>query len=61
MHLIKTVTKIRQNNLYRTVLGQLNINLITNKSYFLTFQIKDNLDILQVSRTKLGNSFPSAQ
>ena len=44
---------IRHNNLNRSVLGQLNINLKNSNS--------NNLDVLLISETKLHDTFPTAQ
>ena len=51
---------IRQNNLNRTI-GQLNINAIRNKFSFLASQTGNNLDVLLISETKFGDTFPTAQ
>ena len=52
---------IRQNNINRPILGQLNINSIRNKFSFLASQIGNNLDVLLISETKLDDTFPTAQ
>ena len=52
---------IRQNNLNRPILGQLNINSIRNKFSFLASQIGNNLDALLISETKLDGTSPTAQ
>ena len=53
---------IRQNNLDRPILHQLNIHSIRNKfSFFFVSQIGNNLDILLISETKLDDKFPTAQ
>ena len=56
-----SLKELRQTNLNRPIIAQLNINSIRNKSEFLEKVICDNLDILLMSETKLGDSFPSAQ
>ena len=48
---------IRQKNLYSPIIGQLNINSIRNKFSFLDELVKDYLDILLISETKLDDSF----
>ena len=45
----------------RPIIAQLNINSIRNKFYFLETEVCANLCILLISKTKLGDSFPSAQ
>ena len=52
---------IRQNNINRPILGQLNINSIRNKFSFLASQIGHNLDVLLISETKHDDTFPTAQ
>ena len=46
--------KIRINNVNR-------VNSIRNKFDMLSSMVKDNIDILMVSGTKLDSSFPQAQ
>ena len=53
--------KIRINNVNRVVIGHININSIRNKFDMLSSMVKDNIDILMVSETKLDSSFPQAQ
>ena len=43
------------------MIGQLNINSIRTKFNQLEYLIKDSIDILLVSETKLDISFPAAQ
>ena len=52
---------IRQNNLNRPILGQLNINSMRNKFSFFASQIGNNLDVLLISVTKLDDTFPTTQ
>ena len=40
------------------VIGHININSIRNKFEMLFTMVKDNIDILMVSETKLDSSFP---
>ena len=42
-------------------LRQLNINSLRNKFDLLTYQIKDTIDILMITETKLDESFPIGQ
>ena len=53
--------KIRINNVNRVVIGHININSIRNKFDMLFSMVKDNIDMLMVSETKLDSSFPQAQ
>ena len=41
--------------------GKLNINSVRNKFGSLVQQVTGNFDILMLSETKLGNSFPMSQ
>ena len=43
----------RIKNLKKLIIGQLNINSLRNKFDLLTYQIKDNKDILMITETKL--------
>ena len=45
----------------KLIMGHLNINSIRNKSDLLSLIVKNNVDILMISETKLGDSFPAAQ
>ena len=51
---------IRQNNFNRPI-GQLNITALRNKFSFLASQTGNNLDVLLISETKFGDTFPTAQ
>ena len=48
-------------NINRGMIGHININSIRNKFEMLSNSIKDNLDILMISETKLDSTFPSHQ
>ena len=52
---------LRVKNLNKLIIGHLNINSLRNKFELLTHQIKDNIDILMISETKLDESFPTSQ
>ena len=52
-------SKIKNSN--RLVLGNLNINTINNKFDQLQYIIKNNVDALVVTETKLDSSFPNGQ
>ena len=57
----KILKKIRINNVNRVFIGHININSIRNKFDMLSSMIKDNIDILMFSETKVDSSFPQAQ
>ena len=57
----KELRALRLKNLNKLVIAHLNINSLRNKFELLIFQIKDNIDILMLSETKLDESFPNSQ
>ena len=52
---------LRVKNLNKLIIGHLNIKSLRSKFELLTHQIKDNIDILMISETKLGGNFPTSQ
>ena len=52
---------LRVKSLNKLIIGHSNINSLRNKFELLTHQIKDNIDILMISETKLDESFPTGQ
>ena len=52
---------LRVKNLNKLIIGHLNINSLRNKFELLTHQIKDNIDIIMISETKLDKIFPTSQ
>ena len=54
----ESLKKLRQKNLNRPIIAQLNIKAIRNKFKFLEKDICANSDILLISETKLDDSFP---
>ena len=52
---------LRRKNLNKLILAQLNINSLRNKFDLLMSLIKNNVDILMISETKLDESFPDGQ
>ena len=50
--------KKNNKNWKKLLIGQLNINSLRNKFDLVTYQIKDNVDILMITETKLDESFP---
>ena len=55
------INNLRLKHLGRLIIGHLNIKSIRNKFEALQQIIKNNLDILVVSETKLDNTFPDKQ
>ena len=53
--------EVRQKNSKRLIIAQLNINSKRNKFDSLNEIIKDNVDVLLISETKIDSSFPTAQ
>ena len=53
--------KIRINNGNRVFIGHINFNYSRKKFDMLSSMVKDNIDILMVSETKLDFSFPQTQ
>ena len=52
---------MKENSPNKIIVGHLNINSLKNKFEALQFIINRNLDIILLSETKPGESFPSAQ
>ena len=52
---------VREKNINRPIIGQLNINSIRNKFHFLESEASKHLDILLISETKINELFPSVQ
>ena len=52
---------IRKDNLNKLIFAHLNINSIRNKFDSLADIIKDNIDILMISETKVDDPFPHGQ
>ena len=52
---------LRLNYTNKLIIDYLNINYLRNKFEFLNSLIKDNIDILMISETKLDQSFPTNQ
>ena len=55
------LNKIRAKNNERIIIGHININSLENKFESLESLIKDKVDIIMVSETKIDASFPLAQ
>ena len=52
---------LRLKNIDKIIIGHININSIRNKIDLLSDMIRDKIDILLISETKLDITFPSAQ
>ena len=55
------LNNVRQKNSSRPIIAQLNINSLRNKFDSFSQMVKDNVDILLISETKIDSSFPTAQ
>ena len=55
-----TLHDIRVKNVHRVIVSHININSIRNKIVALSDIIKENIDVLLVSETKLDISFPNS-
>ena len=58
---IPELKELRLKNINRLIIGNLNINSIPNKFDQLKILIKDKVDILLITETKLDSSFPENQ
>ena len=61
LDIYSNLENIRKNNSKKIFIGHLNINSIRNKFDFLADIVKDNIDILMISESKLDDSFPDSQ
>ena len=52
---------VRQENINRLIIGQLNINSVTNNFHFLESEASKHVDILLISEIKIAESLPSAK
>jgi len=52
---------LRLKNVNRIIIGHININSIRNKIHLLAELIKDKVDILLISETKIDCTFPTSQ
>ena len=53
--------KLKLNNINRLIVGHLNINSIRNKFEQLKLMLRENIDIIMISETKIDESFPASQ
>ena len=57
----KNLYNLRKNNINRVIFAHININSIRNKFDLLMNGVKNSVDILVISETKLDESFPPSQ
>ena len=60
-YVYSNLENIRKNNSKKIIIAHLNINSIRNKFDFLADIVKDNIDVLMISESKLDDSFPDSQ
>ena len=58
---ISKLRQLKSKNAERPIIAHLNINFLAPKFESLQSLLKDNIDLLMVSETKLDDSFPNAQ
>ena len=58
---MSTLKTLKANNVDRPVIAHLNINFLGPKFESLKSLIKDNIDFLMISETKLSDTFPNGQ
>ena len=58
---LSTLRQLKEKNVDRPVIAQLNINFLSPKFEPLVSLIKDNVDLLMVSETKVDNTYPTDQ
>ena len=56
-----TLNNLRMDNINRIFIGHLNINSIRNKFDLFIDLVKDRLDIILISETKIDSTFPKSQ
>ena len=56
---VRSIRNVLKRNSKRIILGHLNINPTKNKFDLHDDQIERNVDIMVISETKLGESFPN--
>ena len=52
---------LRLKNPNKVIIGHININSLRNKFQLLTEMVRDKVDLLMISETKLDSSFPNNQ
>ena len=61
LHMSVNLNSEREKNPNRLICAHLNINSVKNKFVLLSDVIKNTIDILMISETKLDSSFPNGQ
>ena len=61
LNLESNLHRVRVENPWRIIFGQINVNSIRNKFNLLMNIVKNEIDILMVWETKTDNSFPISQ
>ena len=54
------LSNIRKKNLNKVILGHLNINHLSGKFEDLRYVIKDKMDVLVLTETKIDDSYPTS-
>ena len=57
----KVLKNLRLKTSNKVIIGHININSLRNKFELLTEMVRDKVDLLMISETKLDSSFPNAQ
>ena len=55
------LSELKAKNAERLIIAQININAVENKFQCLVSLIKDKVDIIMISETKMDDSFPLSQ
>ena len=58
---VGSIRDLSKRNLKRIILDHLSINSIRNKFDLLVSQVKENVDVMVISETKLDEFFPNGQ
>ena len=55
----KVLKNLRSKTSNKVIIGHININSLRNKFELLTEMVRDKVDLLMISETKLDSSFPT--
>ena len=55
------LNQLKSENLFRIIIGHININSVRKKSESLGDLIRATLDVLMISETKIDETFPESQ
>ena len=61
MNPLLKIKNVRLSNVNRVIVGNLNINSLTNKFDLLKETVLEYIDILVITKIKLDNTFPNAK